>query len=111
MREGGGLEKVENRTGEVEEEQRSLFETGGDDDADCGDDDAASSSKNDLLLPHTIADIVQSQSQSSSANLTKFRPNPSCYRNSDFDRIRVLIFAVYCWDGIRDGKKKQGAHP
>ena len=52
MRENG-----ENRTGEVELEQRSLFETGGD--ADCGD--AGRSSKKDLL-PHKIADIVRSPS-------------------------------------------------
>lgn len=63
--EGGTFEKDEKRTGEEEEEEhRSLLETGGDEDADCGDDDGGegrSSSKNDLLLPHTIADIVQSQ--------------------------------------------------
>lgn len=49
---GGG--EAENRTGEVEEEQRSFFETGGD--AEVGDGDCKSSKKD--LLPQTIADIV-----------------------------------------------------
>lgn len=38
--------------GEVEEEQRSLLERGG---------EGGRSSKKDLLLPHTAADIVQTQ--------------------------------------------------
>lgn len=50
---GGELVKGEGRTGEVEEEQRSFLETGGDVEVD----EVGNSSKKDLL-PHTIADIV-----------------------------------------------------
>lgn len=55
---GGGGGEDEKRTGEVEEEQRSFLDRGGD--ADVGDGDCKSSKKD--LLPHTIADIVQSPS-------------------------------------------------
>lgn len=56
IEEGGGGEgwKGEQRTGDVEEEQRSFLETGAD--GDVGD--VGRSSKKDLF-PHTIADIVQ----------------------------------------------------
>ena len=51
----GGVNRVgeEDDEDEDEEAQRSLLDTGG---------DPGSSSKNDLLLPHTIADILSSSS-------------------------------------------------
>lgn len=47
---------TENRTGEVDDEQRSFFAIGGDAEPDVG---AGISSKNDLL-PQTTADIIRS---------------------------------------------------
>lgn len=50
--------------GEVEEEQRSLFERGG---------DGGRSSKKDLLLPHTAADMVQKPNLSLSLPIANLR--------------------------------------
>lgn len=47
----GGVNRVGEEDDDEEEAQRSLLDTGG---------DPGSSSKNDLLLPHTIANILSS---------------------------------------------------
>lgn len=97
------LTLVENRTGEVEEEQRSLFETGPDD-ADCGEE--GRSSKKDLL-PHTTADIVQnlpSALQNCSRFQLTFLPN-SVLNRFGFKSIR---FQHCSWIDDRRVVKSEG---
>ena len=68
--------------GEVDDEQRSRFDTGG---------EGGRSSKKDLLLPQTAADIVQLRNRSTSLFLFLQPSIPNCQLNLMSKRVRIRV--------------------